>query len=147
MLIHAHPAAQACQPLTWLQPAKRLTTAAGRSYHWLDEGTITAFVIPEGRGEAPTRPLAPVGPVISSNLDGNVSQARTYQDLLKDAYDEELFEYWGTSELVLVSVCPDLPHTLHEACWQHELPTKHILPCVFAWQPGMPVTTWHAHSR
>ena len=74
------------------------------SYHWLDEDTIVTFVLPQGRGGPPAKPPAPIGPVVSSNLDGAVSQARTYQDLLKNAYDEELFEYHGTSELAIVQV-------------------------------------------
>ena len=62
------------------------------------------FVLPQGRGAPPAKPPAPIGPVVSSNLEGAVSQARTYQDLLKNAYDEELFEYHGTSELAIVQV-------------------------------------------
>ena len=35
---------------------------------------------------------------------GSVAQARTYPDLLASPYDEELFEYYTTSQLVLVTV-------------------------------------------
>ena len=72
------------------------------SYHWLDEDTIATFVLPQGRGDPPPKPPAPIGPVVSSNLEGAVTQARTYQDLLKNAYDEELFEHYGTSEIAIV---------------------------------------------
>lgn len=79
------------------------------SYLWVDDDTIAALVVPEGRGEAPAKPPAPPGPRISSNLEGSVSQARTYQDLLKNTHDEDVFEYHGCSDLVYVKVgsCSD----------------------------------------
>ncbi|KAK9805982.1 hypothetical protein WJX73_010840 [Symbiochloris irregularis] len=73
-------------------------------YLWVDEDTIAALVVPQHRGAAPERPLAPSGPRISTNIQGSVSQARTYQDLLKSAYDEELFEHHAMSDLVYVKV-------------------------------------------
>ena len=84
--------------------APLLNPALLRSYHWLDEDTIVTLVLPQGRGDPPVKPPAPIGPTVSSNLEGAVSQARTYQDLLKDAYDEELFEWHGTSEIAIVQV-------------------------------------------
>ena len=78
------------------------------SYSWIDSDTIVANVIPEGRGAPPVRPLAPIGPRIEDNSQGKLSQARTYQDLLKDTHDEDLFDYFCTSELVSITVRP--PH-------------------------------------
>ena len=57
----------------------------------------------ERRGAPPVAPLAPTGPVIQVS-DGKAAPARTYQDLLKDPYDEALFDYHATSKLVLVLV-------------------------------------------
>ena len=76
------------------------------SYTWVDNDTIIASVVPEGRGPAPERPLAPIGPQIQDNSDGRTSQARTYPDLLKDTHDEELFEYYTTSSLLSIQVSP-----------------------------------------
>jgi dipeptidyl aminopeptidase/acylaminoacyl peptidase len=45
----------------------------------------------------------PTGPTISTS-DGNVSQNRTYQDLLKNPLDEQNFETLVTSELYKISV-------------------------------------------
>ncbi|WP_396182851.1 alpha/beta hydrolase family protein [Flavobacterium sp.] len=45
----------------------------------------------------------PTGPTISTS-DGNVSQNRTYQDLLKNPIDEQNFETLVTSELYKISV-------------------------------------------
>lgn len=61
-------------------------------------------MIPKDRGPPPQKPLAPPGPRISTNVEGSVSQARTYQDLLKNAHDEAVFEHHGQSHLVYVKV-------------------------------------------
>lgn len=60
--------------------------------------------IPLSRGDPPKKPLVPSGPKVQSNEQKNIIQARTYQDLLKDEYDEDLFEYYATSQLVLASL-------------------------------------------
>ncbi|MCO5546821.1 hypothetical protein L7F22_000257 [Adiantum nelumboides] len=74
------------------------------SYAWLDESTLLACTIPTTRGELPKRPRTPTSPKIQANEEGKVAQARTYQDLLKDMHDSDLFDYYATSQLVLVSL-------------------------------------------
>lgn len=72
------------------------------SYCWVDADTIIATVVPEGRGPPPKKPAKPIGPKIQDNSTGRTSQARTYQDLLQTAHDEDLFEYYTTSELLSI---------------------------------------------
>lgn len=60
--------------------------------------------IPATRGAPPKKPLVPSGPKIQSNEEQSVIQVRTFQDLLKDEYDADLFDYYCTSQLVLVSL-------------------------------------------
>lgn len=79
------------------------------SYTWLDNDLLVANVIPEGRPGPPPRPSAPIGPRIQDNSYGEKSQARTYQDLLKDDHDEDLFDYYSTCSLVSVKVKVSLP--------------------------------------
>ena len=86
-----------------LLPGRGLNTLF-ESYSWLDPDTIVACVVPEGRGGRPQKPPTPRGPRVQSNTSGNVAQARTYADLLKDAHDADLFEYFCTSEFVKVTV-------------------------------------------
>ncbi|GBG77793.1 hypothetical protein CBR_g25724 [Chara braunii] len=74
------------------------------SYGWIDEKTIVACVVPSLRGKPPQKSLKPVGPKIQSNESGEKAQARTYQDLLKDQHDKDLFTYYATSQLVLVTL-------------------------------------------
>jgi dipeptidyl aminopeptidase/acylaminoacyl peptidase len=72
----------------------------GRPYNWLADGkSFVARTVPAGRGPAPVEPLTPVGPVVQENL-GKKAPARTLQDLLQNPYDESLYDYYTTSQLV-----------------------------------------------
>ncbi|KAJ7973057.1 putative Dipeptidyl-peptidase [Quillaja saponaria] len=74
------------------------------NYVWVDNSTLLVCTIPSSRGAPPKKPLVPYGPKIQSNEEKNIIQVRTFQDLLKDAYDEDLFDYYATSQLVLASL-------------------------------------------
>lgn len=74
------------------------------NYVWVNDTTLLVCTIPASRGTPPKKPLVPSGPKIQSNEQKTVVQVRTFQDLLKDEYDEDLFEYYATSQLVLVSL-------------------------------------------
>ncbi|MBU8934477.1 MAG: prolyl oligopeptidase family serine peptidase [candidate division Zixibacteria bacterium] len=81
-----------------------LNDAYGSPFEWLsDNMTIVARTIPSDRGEALNEPMVPVGPVIQENL-GRKAPARTYQDLLTNAYDEAVFDYYATSQVVKVTL-------------------------------------------
>ena len=90
--------------------ARRLTARAingagsGMPIRWVsDSQSILVKAIPSGRAAAPQAPLAPKGPVIQENI-GQVSPARTYQDLLQNSFDEELFAYYLESEVLRISL-------------------------------------------
>ncbi|KAK8497568.1 hypothetical protein V6N12_037441 [Hibiscus sabdariffa] len=74
------------------------------NYVWVDNSTLLVCTIPITRGNPPKKPLVPSGPKIQSNEQKIVVQVRTFQDLLKDEYDEDLFDYYATSQLVLASL-------------------------------------------
>ncbi|XP_072996964.1 probable glutamyl endopeptidase, chloroplastic isoform X2 [Typha latifolia] len=74
------------------------------SFVWVNDTTLLVSTIPLSRGAPPKKPLVPSGPKIQSNEQQNVVQVRTFQDLLKDEYDADLFDYYTTSQLVLVSL-------------------------------------------
>ncbi|CAK8544408.1 unnamed protein product [Lathyrus sativus] len=78
--------------------------AVFENYVWVDNSTLLVCTIPSTRGAPPKKPLVPGGPKIQSNEMKSVIQVRTYQDLLKDEYDEDLFDYYATSQLVLASL-------------------------------------------
>ncbi len=76
----------------------------GNPFTWLsDSETIIYAEVPGGRGDAPERPAVPDGPVVQESI-GRQAPARTFQDLLGDRYDEELFEYYATSQLVRIGI-------------------------------------------
>ncbi|MCD4775305.1 MAG: prolyl oligopeptidase family serine peptidase [Candidatus Aegiribacteria sp.] len=69
---------------------------------WLSDGSgILCCIIPEDHGESPSESPVPSGPVIQETT-GEESPARTYQDILENPYDEDLFEYYLTSQLSVV---------------------------------------------
>lgn len=74
------------------------------SFLWVNDSTLLVCTIPLSRGKPPKKPLVPSGPKIQSNEQQNVIQVRTFQDLLKDEYDADLFDYYATSQLVLASL-------------------------------------------
>ncbi|XP_013636382.1 PREDICTED: probable glutamyl endopeptidase, chloroplastic isoform X1 [Brassica oleracea var. oleracea] len=74
------------------------------SFVWIDDSTLLVSTIPSSRGEPPKKPLVPPGPKTLSNEKSDVVQVRTFQDLLKDEYDADLFDYYATSQLVLASL-------------------------------------------
>ncbi|HEV8264367.1 MAG TPA: prolyl oligopeptidase family serine peptidase [Gemmatimonadales bacterium] len=59
--------------------------------------------VPDGRGPAPVAPATPVGPT-TQETQGRASPAPTYEDLLKNANDERLFDYYFTAQLATVDV-------------------------------------------
>lgn len=85
--------------------AHRLTDAilnanAGHPYVWFpNNNEILVRTLPANRGRLKSESeVLPEGPVISTS-DGQISQNRTYQDLLKSPMDEANFEILMTSEL------------------------------------------------
>ena len=70
---------------------------------WLnDNKTLLIKTIPTGRRNPPEKPLIPESPMIEET-SGKTSTVRTYQNLLKNKYDEKLFDYYFTSQLLLIN--------------------------------------------
>ena len=68
---------------------------------WLPESSgLLCRVVPE-RGAAPKLSDVPAGPNVEENL-GKATPAPTYEDMLKTAQDEDLFEYYAASQLAIV---------------------------------------------
>jgi dipeptidyl aminopeptidase/acylaminoacyl peptidase len=85
--------------------AKALTSASlncvlNGGYTWMPESQhLLVSTVLENRGTPPQPPSVPVGPNIQET-SGKFVKVWTYQDLLKNPYDEALFEYYATSQLV-----------------------------------------------
>jgi dipeptidyl aminopeptidase/acylaminoacyl peptidase len=75
----------------------------GDPVQWLpDSKTLLVQLVPAGRGQPPARPETPPGPTIQE-ASGKAAPVRTYQDLLHNAHDEDLFDYYATSQLATVA--------------------------------------------
>ena len=84
--------------------ADRINAATGDPCDWLkDNATMVCALVPAGRGPAPAEPLVPSGPHVEENY-GKAAPAPTYEDLLKTAYDDTLFDYYFTSQLAAINV-------------------------------------------
>lgn len=90
--------------------AEKLTDAilndaiGGLPYQWFSDGQNLLYksIIPD-RGEAPAEVLAPQGPVIQETT-GDKAPVRTYQDLLENPHDEDLFAYYATAQLYTIDL-------------------------------------------
>lgn len=82
-----------------------LNANGGQPYTWFpDSKSLLVRMLPKDRKMlADSKTALPVGPVVSVS-DGQISQNRTYQDLLKNPLDEANFETLMTSELYKVEI-------------------------------------------
>jgi dipeptidyl aminopeptidase/acylaminoacyl peptidase len=77
--------------------------AYGDPLGWMpDSQTMLVQTVVASRGPAPVAPSVPTGPNVQENY-GKATPAMTFQDLLKNAHDEKLFDYYATSQLVLIN--------------------------------------------
>ena len=81
----------------------QINDAYGLAVRWMGNDAILANLIPAGRGAAPEAPMVPSAPIVQEAL-GQEAPARTYQDLLKNQHDEDLFEHFAASQLAIVSL-------------------------------------------
>ncbi|RMG79051.1 MAG: S9 family peptidase [Bacteroidetes bacterium] len=88
-----------------------INDAMGRTpFVWFAGGQKLMYkAIVAGRGAPPQPSRVPAGPVIQSN-DGEVAAVRTYQDLLRNKYDEDLFEYYTTAQLKVFDLKSNTSH-------------------------------------
>jgi dipeptidyl aminopeptidase/acylaminoacyl peptidase len=85
-------------------PGLTLNGMFGRPCEWVgDSRNLICKAVPKDRGAVPTRSEVPTGPVIQENL-GRSTPAPTFQDLLKNPEDEAIFDYYATSQVVLVGI-------------------------------------------
>jgi dipeptidyl aminopeptidase/acylaminoacyl peptidase len=79
-----------------------LNSVLGDPIDWLpDNRTLLVKATPSGRGPAPAEPTVPPGPHVQESL-GAARPAPTYEDMLQNPHDEDLFEYYASSQLLRV---------------------------------------------
>ncbi|MYM30403.1 prolyl oligopeptidase family serine peptidase [Duganella sp. CY15W] len=86
-------------------PGVRLNQMFGDQMQWMpDQKTLLVKLVPVQKAP-PVAPPGSDGPGIQESL-GETGQSSTYEnrDTLRNRHDEELFNYYGTSQLALVDV-------------------------------------------
>jgi dipeptidyl aminopeptidase/acylaminoacyl peptidase len=77
-----------------------LNAVAGGAFWWAGNDRLVYKTVPANYRKYPDAPAAPRGPIVQENM-GKAAAARTYQDLIKSPYDEDLFDYMATAQLVV----------------------------------------------
>lgn len=78
---------------------RKVNGTQGYDISWINDTDFLFLAVPSNIGNPPVKNDVPTGPVVQENK-GKKSATRTYQDLLKDRYDEELFDYYFTAQLI-----------------------------------------------
>ena len=74
----------------------------GGALQWMPDGkSLLVHAVRANRGAAPVEPAAPAGPHVSESKGGEKG-APTYEDLLQNPHDEDLFEFYATAQLAVV---------------------------------------------
>ncbi|MEJ8628757.1 hypothetical protein P0F65_00070 [Sphingomonas sp. I4] len=98
--------------------AKGLNGAFGTPFAWMpDSRSLIARLVSRIKAAPPAESPTPSGPVVQES-SGRTSAARTYEDLLGDAHDEALFDYYFSSALAKVDVADGALHPIEgRAVW------------------------------
>ncbi len=101
--------------------AKKLTeefvndAMSGNPYRWFPDGKKILYkAVLANRGNAPTESSVPAGPIIQNN-EGKSAPVRTYQDLLRNKFDESLFDYYATAQLKIMDLSSGTATTFGDA--------------------------------
>ncbi|HEV2802124.1 MAG TPA: prolyl oligopeptidase family serine peptidase [Pyrinomonadaceae bacterium] len=79
-----------------------LNAAYGDPVQWMPDGrTLLVQLVPAARAQLTPQSNVPREPNIQESV-GRAGPVRTYQDLLKTPYDEQLFDFYATAQLALV---------------------------------------------
>lgn len=76
-----------------------LNVVLGAAFSWLDDNTLLYKTATKSPAAMPKRPITPKGPTVQESY-GSASPRPTFQDMIKSPYDEQLFEFFATSQLV-----------------------------------------------
>jgi dipeptidyl aminopeptidase/acylaminoacyl peptidase len=86
-------------------PSVRLNPMFNGELQWMaDQKTLLVKRVPEGMGGPPPEPVTPIGPSIQET-GGEKGQSSTYEvrDTLNNTHDEDLFDYYASTQLALVN--------------------------------------------
>ncbi|MHC4826993.1 MAG: S9 family peptidase, partial [Planctomycetota bacterium] len=89
-------------------PAIQVNPLLSDGFYWMpDNQSLYVKAIPAGRGAPPQAPLIPAGPNVQESIGKSASSTYEARDTLKTPHDEALFDYYMTSQLMLVPINGD----------------------------------------
>ncbi len=78
--------------------------AGSSEVQWMPDGkTLLVEIVKPNRGAPPAEETVPAGPHVQESLGGATGSA-TLEDMLQNPHDEDVFEYYATSQLALVDL-------------------------------------------
>lgn len=82
----------------------RISAVFGEPLQWMpDQKTLLVQLVPASRGQEPEEPKVPAGPNVQES-SGKPAPVRTYEDMLQNPHDEDLFDYYATAQMAFVDV-------------------------------------------
>jgi dipeptidyl aminopeptidase/acylaminoacyl peptidase len=114
-------------------PGARLNPMLNDELQWMpDQKTLLVKLVPKGMGAPPPEPIMPTGPSIQET-EGEKGQSSTYEnrDTLGNKHDEDLFDYYATSQLALVDAANSAitpPMVITSSSPRSTNPTRTSLP-------------------
>jgi dipeptidyl aminopeptidase/acylaminoacyl peptidase len=79
----------------------RVNAVTGVPVQWMPDNKTLLVQLVANHGAPPAPPAVPTGPNVQES-SGKKDTTPTYEDLLKSPYDEDLFDYYATSQLAFV---------------------------------------------
>ncbi len=71
---------------------------------WMpDSKNLLCQTVPAGRGAPPNPPAVPIGPRVQESF-GKAAPVPTFEDLLDNDHDSDLFDYYATAQLALLNI-------------------------------------------
>ena len=83
---------------------RSLVACLGTPFAWCGNDALICTLVPGNRRKPPDAPAVPFAPVVMEAYGEKNGGVRTYKGLLGSRHDEELFEYYFTSQLARVGV-------------------------------------------
>ena len=86
--------------------AQPLNAVTGRGFDWMaDSARLVVQLRPQGQGDPPQDDGIPTGPNIQeTGPGGEVTQLRTYQDLLANEHDAQVFEHYMRTQPAIIAL-------------------------------------------
>jgi len=76
-----------------------LNVLTGGNYEWYDDNTLLYRITLKPSAAAPSKPLVPRGVTVQESIGKSIPRP-TFEDLIKSPFDEQLFEFYFTAQLV-----------------------------------------------